>query len=275
MTFNLLHGGAASGLTGDGQRLESRLAMTIEELRALAPDIVALQEASVSRQRGNVAARLAATLGFHYVHAPATERVFGRTLLDRLIVFFMNFEEGPAILSRFPIVASEVYDLPRCVRALDPRVLLRAEVATSAGHLQIFSTHTTRDDCQTRRVAEIVRERHGALPSLVMGDFNTAETSPAIAALTRDDGLIDAFRRVNPTAPGFTVWQRVEAPGPTVFRRVDYVFMLEGQTVPGAVHASRIVLNAPRRLADGTTLWPSDHYGVLAEVEVTRTGGGR
>jgi len=33
--------------------------------------------------------------------------------------------------------------------------------------------------------------------------------------------------------------------------------------------SSRVVLSAPRRYVDGTILWPSDHYGVLAELELT------
>ena len=62
VTFNSLHGGPASGLRGDGDALETRLVMVIDELRRLAPDIVALQEASVGRGRGNVAARIADAL---------------------------------------------------------------------------------------------------------------------------------------------------------------------------------------------------------------------
>jgi len=46
VTFNLFHGGPASGLTGDTSDLDTRLAIVIEELRRLAPDVVALQEAS-------------------------------------------------------------------------------------------------------------------------------------------------------------------------------------------------------------------------------------
>jgi len=130
VTFNLLHGGPASGLRGDGDALEARLVMVIDELRRLAPDIVALQEASVGRGRGNVAARIADALGLSYVHTPATTRVFPVTFVNHVIVWLMNFAEGPAVLSRYPITASEVHDLPRCVKRLDPRVLRRAEVAT-------------------------------------------------------------------------------------------------------------------------------------------------
>lgn len=270
VSFNLLHGGPASGLRGDGQRLELRLETVAQQLRALDPDLVALQEASTGRARGNVAERLARRLGLHYVHAPATSRVFPLRMLGRAVAWLLNFDEGPAILSRFPIAAWEVYDLPRCARSFDPRVLLRAELQTPWGPLQAFSTHTSRDPCQHRRVAEVVAAHRGALPSLVMGDFNASDGSPAIAALTDGTGLVDAFRAANPSAPGLTVWQRVEASQPTVFRRVDYIFMLPGTEAPGRVRASRVVLDTPRRLADGTTLWPSDHYGVLAEVELGR-----
>lgn len=280
VTFNLFHGGASSGLTGDAGQLDRRLEMVARELAALDPDVVALQEASEGRGRGNVAARLAQRLDLHWVHAPATPRVFALPLINRLIVWAINFSEGPAILSRFPIVDHAIHDLPRCEKRLDPRVLLRAELGTPWGRLPAYSTHASRDDCQVRRVAELVRERRSALPSLVMGDFNAGEQLAAIQALTNGAGFVDAFRAVNPSAPGFTVWQQIEAPAPTVFRRVDYVFVVPGAETRARVVRSRLVLDAPERLPDGTALWPSDHYGVLAEVElvplvreVTRRGG--
>src|SRR5262245_51903402 len=77
VTLNLLHGGVFSGLRGDGQELDRRLDMVVQGLRALEVDVVGLQEASESHGRGNVAARLAAQLGFHYVYAPAAFRLFG------------------------------------------------------------------------------------------------------------------------------------------------------------------------------------------------------
>lgn len=268
VTFNLFHGGPSSGLTGDAGRLDARLDMVVRELAALEPDVIALQEASAGRGRGNVAERLARRLGFHWIHAPATPRVFSLPLINRLIVWAMNFSEGPAILSRFPIVAHEIHDLPRCEKRLDPRVLLHAELETPWGRIMAYSTHASRDDCQVRRIAELARERRGALPSLVMGDFNAGEQLPAIQALTNGGGFIDAFRAANPVAPGFTVWQRIEVPDSTVFRRVDYVFVVPGVETRGRVVASRLVLNVPERLAAGAALWPSDHYGVLAEVEI-------
>lgn len=264
VTFNVLHGGPWAAFTGDDLDLETRLGMTIAALRALDPDVVALQESPVTRRRGDVAARVAQALGLSHVSAPATDRVFGPRVLGRLITAALGFVEGPAILSRFPIVASEIHDLPRCRRWLDPRVALRADVRTPAGMITVFSTHTSRDDCQTRRVAELAQAQDGR-PVVVMGDFNTAEDAPALGAFL-DYGFVDLFRAANPGTPGPTVWQRIHEPVSTVLRRVDYVLLRPGGGLAADVVTSRIVLNTPGRHADGGVLWPSDHYGVLAEV---------
>jgi len=268
VTFNLLHGGPSSGWRGDGEHLEERLAMVTRELQALAPDVIGLQEASIARGRGNVAARLARALGLHWAHASATRRVSGLGWIDGLIVWAMNFEEGPAILSRFPIVETSVVDLPRCRRFYDPRVLLRATLQTPRGRLDVFSTHTGHDACQVRRIAEIVGARRGGLPALVMGDFNAADTADWMVALRREHGFIDAFRAAWPQAPGRTVWQQPGAPTATVTRRVDFIFVVPNGAPAPRVRGSRVVLDTPARRPDGSTLWPSDHYGVLAELEL-------
>ncbi len=275
VTFNLFHGGAFSGLSGDAKDLDGRLEMAAGELRRLGVDVVGVQEASTGRGRGNVAARLAAQLGFHHVYAPASSRFFGNNGVDRIIAFLLNFTEGPAVVSRFPITRWEVHDLPRCGRFFDSRVLLAASLQTPWGPLRVFSTHTRGDPCQTRRVAELVRNGRGSLPSVLLGDLNAAEGSAAIAALTEDAGFVDAYRTANPTLPGPTVWQRIEEPAPTVWRRVDYVFLAPGTEFPGTVLSSRVVLDTPRHLPDGKILWPSDHYGVLAELEVFPTAAGK
>jgi endonuclease/exonuclease/phosphatase family metal-dependent hydrolase len=267
VTFNLFHGGATSGLTGDDASLDTRLAMAADALRALAPDVIGLQEASVNGRRGNVAARLATLLGMYHAHAPATGRVFGGGVLGWLVVTLMNFNEGPAVLSRFPVTATETEVLPHCLRRIDPRVLLRVEVQTPLGPMSVYSTHTSPDACQPRRVTEVVAERRSALPAIVTGDFNAIETSPAIRGLG-EAGFIDAFRRANPAATGATVWQPVRDEQPLVSRRVDYVFVVPGSRFTGEVLASRVVLDTPGKQPDGTTLWPSDHRAVVADISL-------
>lgn len=276
MSFNLYHGGPASGWTGDGAGLERRLDMVTRALRALDPDVVALQESSWGWWRGNVAARLGRALGLHHVYAPATARVV--PLVGPLVVRAIGFSEGPALLSRFPVLGWEAHPLPRCLRRLDARVALRVELGTPWGPVEVVSTHATRgaNGCQLEALADLVVARPSDRLLLVMGDLNVSEEAPALRALRDRAGLVDAFRAANPEAPGLTVWQRVDAPAPTVFRRVDYILVRPGPGGQGRVVGSRVVLDRPERGEDGATLWPSDHYGVLADLAMSASpaGGG-
>ena len=90
----------------------------------------------------------------------------------------------------------------------------------------------------------------------------------------QEAGFVDAYRTANPTTPGLTTWQRVDGDEPTVFRRVDYVFVVPGREVKTRVRAGRVVLNTPSRETDGTMLWPSDHYGVLVELDLAPLAAG-
>lgn len=268
VTFNLLHGGPWSEWTGDDGHLERRFEIVASELERLKPDVVALQEASVGWRRGHVARRLAERLGLHHAHTAATERIFGFRPLGWLATGLIGFSEGPAILSRFPIVATETIDLPRCRKRFDPRVILAATLRTPRGDLVAYSTHVSHDDCQLARIAEIIGARRNGLPSLVMGDFNAVENSDAMEGF-RAAGFLDAFRVANPSAVGATVWQPIEVSTPTATRRVDYILILPGHRADVRVPASRVVLDRPGRKADGATLWPSDHHGVLAAITIT------
>ena len=271
VTFNLLHGGIFSELSGDDAELEERLRIAGEGLRALHADVVGLQEASTGRRRGDVAARLAAVLGYRYVQAPAAYRPLRSDHMRRGVQAVLGFKEGPALLSRYPIARWEAFELPPCGRPLDVRVLLLAELETPAGRLAAFSAHTSGGPCHARAVAALVRAKAGALPAVVMGDFNAADTSPAMHVLTREAGWVDTFRRANPTAPGFTEGQDVEAGRPTAARRIDYVLLVPGARVPGRVVASRVVLHEPR--GKGSVRWPSDHHGVLTDIAFDKHAG--
>jgi endonuclease/exonuclease/phosphatase family metal-dependent hydrolase len=275
VSYNILHGGALSGLNGKDEDLEARLRISVEELRALDPDVIGLQEASTSRRRGNVARRLARELGYpHHAYAPTLFRFFSLEFINRHVSWLFNFTEGPAIVSRFPIVGWEFYGLPRCNGYFDPRVLLHVTVRTPWGDMGVASTHTSRGFCQADRVVELMEERRGVFASVLMGDFNAVEDSTGILRLTHQAGYVDAFRAANPGDPGATVFQPVRAPVPMARRRVDFVFLLPGHVVPGRVLSSRVVLNTPGTLANGEVLWPSDHYGVLAELDVFPAFGG-
>jgi endonuclease/exonuclease/phosphatase family metal-dependent hydrolase len=273
VTLNLLHGGIFSELTGDDEQLEERFRLAVKGLHALDADVVGLQEASTGRRRGNVPARLAGALGYHYVHAPAATRPFGSKHLRRAVESGLGFTEGPALLSRFPITRWQAYELPRCGRPFDVRMLVFAELETPVGRLAAFSAHTSGDACHARAVADHVRANAGPLPAVVMGDFNAPGTSPAVRLLTHDAGFVDAFARANPGASGFTDGQDVEVARPTSDQRIDYVFLAPGGRVPGRVVGSRVVLHEPS--GSGRVRWPSDHYGVLAEIALERPEASR
>ncbi len=267
VTFNLYHGGPWSGLSGDDRHLERRLETVIEELRALHPDVIGLQEASVGRGRGNVAGRVAAGLGLFHVYAPTNPHPFGGAWVHRALAALLNFSEGPAIVSRFPLGDWRVHRLPRCTGAIgESRALLSATLDTPWGPQEVSSAHTRGDPCQTTAVANLVSRGPHPLPGILMGDFNAVEGSPALAPFREGARFVDAFRVANPTEPGPTVWQRLDAPESTVSRRVDHIFLLPGERIRGSVLSSRVVLNRPRRLEDVGILWPSDHYGVLVDV---------
>jgi endonuclease/exonuclease/phosphatase family metal-dependent hydrolase len=214
--------------------------------------------------------RIADALGYQMVFEPATQHISGIGLLDRLITSAIGFKEGPAILSRYPIAASEVYDLPRCQHRLDPRILLRAEINAPDGPIQVFSAHTAKgDDCQLQRVGELVREHQKTGRAILMGDLNTGEQSPVLTGWQKEPGFIDAFRVANPGVSGGTVWQNIYVDWPTTDRRVDFIFLLDGTSGNGPiVHSSRLAFDQPGRLPNGDALWPSDHRGVLAEIEL-------
>jgi endonuclease/exonuclease/phosphatase family metal-dependent hydrolase len=268
VTLNLLHGGIFSELHGDDDALEERFALVVEGLRALDADVVGLQEASTGRRRGDVAARLARELGYRHVRAPAAYRPLGSSSLRRGVRAVTGFDEGPALLSRFPIVRWAAYELPPCGRPFDVRVLVGAELETPAGLLPVYSAHTSGVPCHARAVAAVVRAERRALPSVVLGDFNAEDGSEAMRILTREAGWMDAFRHANPSAAGFTDGQDVTAERPTAARRIDYVLLVPGARVPGRVVASRVVFDRPRGARP--VRWPSDHHGVLADIAIER-----
>ncbi len=276
-TYNILHGGVWSGWIGTAQHLDQRFELVAATLEKLHLDILGVQEASTSRERGNTAARLATRLGLSYVYAPAAWRLFRNEDLNRVLSGFLNFTEGPAILSRFPIVSWTAYDLPRCGRWLDPRVLLVATLHTPWGFIQVASTHTSGDPCQHRALLTFLL-LHRDTPLLLMGDFNAVEHSQAMTMFTAEHGFIDIFRTLHPTSPGFTCYQNPYAPAPTVSRRIDYLLLLPSQNFQAQLRTSMVILDAPGRLSDGRPLWPSDHYGVVAEIELSPpvpSGGSR
>jgi endonuclease/exonuclease/phosphatase family metal-dependent hydrolase len=257
VTVNMLHGGMTLR-TGDGQRLEERLALTIGELRRLDADVIGLQEASDGPGRGDAAAAVAAALGCDHVRAPAAYRWIGR------LAAWRRFRRGPD-RARLPILSTATIHVPSCGEWYGRTAI--CAVLTAPGGPSRSAPRTSRVARASSQLATALLARRGDHPLVLAGDLNATPRTAGVRGLVARLGFVDAFHAMHPGDSGFTVWQPVRAPERAVRRRVDYVLAAPGAR-PVRVLSSRVVLDVPGRGGDGEPLWPSDHYGVVAEVEV-------
>ncbi|HEY8088469.1 MAG TPA: endonuclease/exonuclease/phosphatase family protein, partial [Polyangiaceae bacterium] len=147
---------------------EQRLGAIRAGLKALAPDVLGMQEVlRLDPGEGDgldQAALFAADAGYHVAYGRAREQRW----------------YGNAVLSRWPIARSEVVELPR-VGTDERRCLLFAEIDSPHGRIPFFVTHLNWkfDDGHVReaQVREIVKQVDalappGAFPAILVGDFN-------------------------------------------------------------------------------------------------------
>jgi len=249
LSFNVLHD------FPHFRYLEVRLAQIADAIRELDPDVVCLQE--VPWHWGNAARRLAEELGLNYVYVRANGNRWA-----------ILFEEGEAILSRYPLRDTGLLELTPRASFFQRRMVLRATVDTPEGPLRIFTTHLTHDNPAANRGqaaslgAFVARSGRG--PAVVAGDFNAEEGTPQIRAL----GWVDSFRQMHPDLAGHTccVDDLTAGPEQTFRQRIDYVFFVAGEG-EGRVVSGRRVLDKPT-LTEAGWLWSSDHAGVLSEIEL-------
>jgi endonuclease/exonuclease/phosphatase family metal-dependent hydrolase len=260
---------------GDPRRME----LINSELRRLEPDLLSLQEVIRYEERDQLEELVAGT-GLHATHQ---HDHFGRTL-----PFGERFG-GCALATRWPHEVVDVLDL-RMADSLDaPWATLAASVELPGEGELLFIAATA----SWRLAAEAPRERQvqtitdldarnrKALPTIIAGDFNATPDAASIRYLTGRQSLggrsvqyHDAWEVAGEGA-GWT-WD-VDNPNaateidaivrqPNHRRRIDYVFVGGWDAHPDArasVESARLVLDEP---ADG--VWLSDHYGVLADLEV-------
>src|SRR5579885_3358650 len=229
--------------------LEARMAVARDQVAALAPDVIALQEIVVRADgfdqgalvRGDAGARC----GF-----------------------------GNLIAARWPIRRSAVRRLPG-LEGEEPRVALAALLETPDGLLPVVTTHLDWEydhgfvrERQVLALASLVEEwAHAAtLPPIVAGDMNAEPDSTEVRFLCGRTALggqridlEDAWLAGGDGGPGFTWDNRnpYAAYAGEPDRRIDYV--LVGR--PARVEAAALALDTPR---DGVLA--RDHFGVVADV---------
>lgn len=244
---------------------DDRLVAIREGLAALAPDVIGLQE--VLRASGFDQGKLVAEgLGYEVVWGPASEND--------------SYPLGNAILSRWPVLASEVVKLPAGDSA-ESRSMVFAELESPYGRLPFFCTHLNwmlnqgHVRClQIKAVVEAVERlapAGKALPPVLVGDFNAEPDSDEMRYMRGLTGLggscvyfSDAFLVAGDGSPGATFAKRnpyaaaVREPD----RRIDYVYVRgPDEAGRGEPIEARLCFDQP---VSGT--FPSDHFGVVATI---------
>ncbi len=250
LSLNVLHGFPRF------EHLDARLELIAAEIRRLDPDIVCLQE--VPWHWGSAARALAQSTGLNYLYLRANGNRWA-----------ILFEEGEAILSRYPLRDATVTILQASAGPFEHRVALQATAVTPWGDLRVVSTHLTHGDpavneAQAASLIAFVAAGDTSAPVVVAGDFNAREDSPQIQAL-RAAGWIDTYRAAHPDDPGHTCCTGdLTDPYQALDKRIDYIFLVPGD---GSLRVadSRVILNLPASSGDGW-LWASDHAGLLTTL---------
>ena len=249
LSLNVLHGFPTFG------RLGERLDLVADEIVRRDADVALLQEVPWTFGTGSAAERLARATGMNHVFARANGQRFA-----------ILFEEGSAILSRYPLRDVATTELTPHAGPFEHRIALAATADTPWGALRLVVTHLAGSDeevnlGQAASLAAWTTAQAGPmLPMLIVGDFNATPESATYASLP--SAWTDAYRSVHPDDAGHTCClDDLEAAPPSVMPgRVDYQFAAGGLT---PVSAEVILLDA-LPVGDGW-LRASDHAGLLVE----------
>ena len=245
MTFNIHH-----GVGTDGRHDLPRLATLLASVDA---DVICLQE--VDRHYGDrteevdQALLLSRALDMQLAWGPAIDEPGPKGKPHR--------QYGNAVLSRLPILISDVHQLPG---GGEPRCALRTMVELDGGALWVTNTHLTTRSAEERamQVAAIADLHTEPMQTgVLVGDFNTR---PGAAELGRlRERFTDAWQvaRARDDQAGWRFWNRDEGdtfPARSPRKRIDQVWVSDGV----AVAAAQVVD------AEGA----SDHLPFVVDLEV-------
>ncbi len=239
-------------------QLDGRIGLVAEEIRRLDADVVLLEEVPWTPETGGAAAELARRTGLNHL--------FLRANGNRRAILF---EEGEAILSRFPMRDPVSVRLPRGTSFFEHRIALAATVDTPWGPVGAVVTHLSGGSASASaaQVAALRRfvgdPRH---PVLVGGDFNATDASAPIRVLAREWTDVLASASPPDTGPTCCVQDTTAPPGTALRDRIDYLW-LTGSA--GRVVTARRILTEPVRVAGGW-LRVSDHAGLFATVDLSQ-----
>lgn len=243
ISANLWH--AYPRFTRQVERLEN-FACLVKEQKA---DVLLLQE--VTRRPGlRVDEWLADQLGMAYVYSRANGHETA-----------IGFEEGLAVLSRYPIHQLHIKQLGSKANIFVRRLALGATLDCPGGKLVAVSVHLALNRHQNaHQLTQLYHWIHSVsegLPIIIGGDFNVGEKSAQINFAKTH--WTDTYRHINPNAKGTS--HTIHGLGRKILHqeRLDYIFLHPAGLEWMVVDARHL---------DGCKGPYSDHQAVLARLAV-------
>lgn len=231
-------------------RWPERVPLLLADMAALQPDVIGLQEC---------------------VFAVQQDRLLGAAGEARYTTFrgwAGRPEYGNAILAREGLEAGpgERRDLGRNRSALCLPMLLAGgtRVAFTTTHLHhLVPDEAVRED-QAVQLLAWLGERPEPAAQVVVGDFNAEPTEPAYRRMI-EAGFRSAHAAANGAEPAVTWPSGIQAPGMDTDGDpgcLDYIWVRG----PIEVESCRVVFDRPA--AEDSTLYPSDHFGLVARLRI-------
>lgn len=230
-------------------RWPERLPLLLADMAALQPDVMGLQEVLFAVEQDRVIAAAGP----------------GRYTIER--GWAGRPEYGNAVLVREPLRVASVERLDLGLNRSSLRGLVAIDETTllfAVTHLHHLPADETVRDEQTARLLDWLSAAPPADAQVVVGDFNAEPDEPASERM-RSAGFRSAFAEANGADPDVTWPSGIQAPALDTDGDpgcLDYVW-LRGEARPVS---ARLVFDRPA--VGDPTLYPSDHFGIAAVVDV-------
>ena len=231
-------------------RWDERLPLILADMAALQPDLLGLQEC---------------------VYVMQQDRLIGAAGAGRYGIvrgWAGRPEYGNSLLVREPLAASSEARLDLGLNRAAHRATVRlpggGSVLVVVTHLHHLGPDEGLRDEQAGKLLEWLASAPPTDGQLVMGDFNADPAEPTVARMC-GAGFRSAYAEANGAEPEVTWPSGLQAPAMDTDGSpecLDYIW------IRGEVRAVSARLAFDRPAADDPTLYPSDHLGISAHLEI-------
>jgi endonuclease/exonuclease/phosphatase family metal-dependent hydrolase len=239
-------------LEQDHKRWARRRGLVEDEIARLKPDVLALNEVAIPIESARA------------LRASAAQRLgVPLALVQQTRTGGLAAVEGEALITRFAVLETGNLDFrTRDIVALVARLMIGdAPVDVYVTHLFMSLGDDSLRLYQVQELLAWIDRRDDVAARIVCGDFNATLDHPSAALMA------SRFRPTQTAPTAFT--PLAEADGtvshparPRMDRCIDYIWTVG----PLAVAASGVCFD--RASPDDPSLWPSDHAGVWADLDL-------